>query len=671
MPHAQLTPQPSSERDTPPSTTGRRWGLLAVVGAVVLILVLLVSAAAPAPARALGIGDLPGNPVSVPGHLLGGLFSGLFGGLAGDIASLAVGGFDAIIKALFAPIAKFITVQLIGWMVAVPDLTQGNIAALQQTVEAMAGGTLGAVATFAVIRYWTSGFAGGGDSGFTAIEGLGRTIAAALFLAVWPSVFATGVNLTNLLTSSLMGSGAVVHSVSHLLAAGLGAGVALQFTPVGLFVNIALAVAASLLFLGLLLVKLVVSISTILVFVGMPLAVVLWPVVPWVARMAGRAFAVCLMVPVLWALCFAASAAVSLDAITFNAGSVIDALLEPLVAIVLLWVMLRLPVALARLAMLGSMSLGGGFASRTISYAAGSQLRDTARSHLPSWAAGQTSQTGAQGQQAESGTDSRLRSAATLASATATGGTTAAAAASTGVGAAAGAASTAANGPAGAGAAESGANGRGYTPPPSAQANPSGPAPDNGLQTPSFAGREQDFANETFAAQHRERTNPVSAEQATAAMASLPPTTQRAVGQLVAEHGAGAREHLAYQALGEWSPQEREALRTLAAATPEVRAQAASDVTGISGQGASETSAGTGGGDERSRGPVPEPVDHPPAAQPSPTLAHEHPAPARGTDPHPPVDSRPAAAPPSSPPHAPMAPRELREPRGPRDNDHS
>ena len=51
----------------------------------------------------------------------------------------------------------------------------------------------------------------------------------------------------------------------------------------------------------------------------MPLAVVAWPVVPWIARAAMRAFAVCLLVPVMWALCFAASAAVSLNAISFNA----------------------------------------------------------------------------------------------------------------------------------------------------------------------------------------------------------------------------------------------------------------------------------------------------------------------------------------------------------------
>ena len=118
------------------------------------------------------------------------------------------------------------------------------------------------------------------------------------------------MHLTNLFTSSLMGSTAVVDQTARLLAAGLGAGVALSFTPIGLFCNIAMAVAASLLFLGLLPPKVVVSASTSLVFVGMPLAAaVARPVVPWVARAAMRAFAVCLLVPALWALRFRRAAA--------------------------------------------------------------------------------------------------------------------------------------------------------------------------------------------------------------------------------------------------------------------------------------------------------------------------------------------------------------------------
>ena len=358
-------------------TCSRRQLLL--LGAAVLAVALLLCAASPPRALALNIGPSRRDPLGGQGSILG--------GVTGGIAKVAVGGFDAIIKALFAPIAKFITTELIGWLVAVPNLTQGNVAALEQTVEAMGGGLLGAVATISTIRYWAAGFAGGGDSGFAALEGLTRTVGAALFLAIWPWLFDTAVSLTNLFTSSLLGSGAVVHSVSHLLAAGLGAGIALNFTPIGLFLNIAMAVAASLLFLGLLLVKIVVSISTILVFIGMPLAVVAWPVVPWIARAAMRAFAVCLLVPVMWALCFAASAAVSLNAISFNASSVMNALLEPLVAIVLLWVMLRLPIHLTKVAMLGAAPLGGGIASRAVSYAAGSQLRDAAQGHSPAGAA--------------------------------------------------------------------------------------------------------------------------------------------------------------------------------------------------------------------------------------------------------------------------------------------
>ena len=473
---------------------------LVAAGAFVLVALLLVSAAAPPAAEAsgiLGTGISIPNPISLIGSGLG----SLLGGLGGDIAKLAVGAFEAIIRALFAPIAKFITTQLIGWVITVPNLTQGRVSRLEQTVEAMGGGLLGAVATISTVRYWAAGFAGGGDSGFAALEGLVRTVAAALFLASWPWVFDSGVHLTNLFTSSLMGSTAVVDQTARLLAAGLGAGVALSFTPIGLFCNIAMAVAASLLFLGLLLLKVVVSASTILVFVGMPLAAVAWPVVPWVARAAMRAFAVCLLVPALWALCFAAGGAAMLNAISFNAPSALNALLAPLVAIVLLYVMLKLPVHLARVAMLGAAPLGGGFVSRAVSYAAGSQVRDATRAHLPSWAGGQRD---TQQSQPEGRTATRLRTAATLAGAAASGGATAA-------GAAMGAAGTGTATASGAAGSAGAANGRAYAPPPTARANAAG-AFQNGLQTPSFAGREQDFANERFEAEFRERTSPVSGE---------------------------------------------------------------------------------------------------------------------------------------------------------------
>ena len=256
-------------------------------------------------------------------------------------------------------------------------------------MAAICGGVLGAVATLSVIRYWLAGFAGGGDSGFSALEGLVRTVGAALFIAIWPWLFERAIGLTNLLSGAMLGSG--ITDARGREAAGGWAGRgpwSALLSGIGLFLGIVVAAAASLLFLGLLLMKIVVSLSTILLFVGMPFAAVLWPIAPWIGRLVGRAFAVCLAVPVLWALCFAAAAALTVDTVTlnqltFSANGVLNTLLSPLVAIVLLYVMVRLPLHLSRIAMLGGMALGGGFVGRAASYAAGSQMRETAKQHLP------------------------------------------------------------------------------------------------------------------------------------------------------------------------------------------------------------------------------------------------------------------------------------------------
>src|SRR5450432_277120 len=112
---------------------GRHRRPLVAAGAFVLVVLLLVSTAAAPAAEANGI---LGTGISIPNpiSLIGSGVSSLLGGLGGDIAKLAVGAFEAIIKALFAPIAKVITTQLIGWVITVADLTQSNVSRLEQTV---------------------------------------------------------------------------------------------------------------------------------------------------------------------------------------------------------------------------------------------------------------------------------------------------------------------------------------------------------------------------------------------------------------------------------------------------------------------------------------------------------------------------------------------------------
>jgi hypothetical protein len=582
-------------------STRRRYRFLA---AGIFTVALALAAVDPGPARALSPG-LPG-----PSQVVSGLLGGLGNAIGGTVGSLAVKAFEAIIHTLFAPIAHFINTQLIGWLVAVPDYApaSSHVAATERTVLVMAGAALAAVATVSIARFWVAGLAGNGGS---ALDGLMRTVGAALLLPLWPWVFHAAVALANQASTGLLGSGSVTRDSANLLAIGVGAGVGLGFAGAGLFMSIVMAVVASILFLGLLMMKLVLAISTVLVFIGMPIAIVLWPVMPWVARVLGRAFGVCLAVPLVWSMCFAAAGAMLNDGLLLKGSSgFFDALLEPLAAIALLWIMLALPTKLAHLAMLGGSSLGGGFVSRTASYAAGSQLRDVTRRHMPDWAGGGH----ARGQQptAGSGIDSRrgarLGAESVLAASkvAATGATTGAGGFAAGAAsAAAGRGSTAANGGSAGqhGAASGGSTGssqrasgwlgkvRGggasdaYSPPPLAGSQ-ADIAARGGLQRPSW--RQEDFDSEMLEASLREQRDPVSVARAEQARDALPTSTQAAVGALVAEHGPRARQHLAYQALGAWTPQEREAIRTLAAASHDVRSQAFTDASGsMAGFGAS------------------------------------------------------------------------------------
>jgi hypothetical protein len=518
-----------------------------------------------------------------PGQLIGGLLGGVGHAIGGTVGKLAVTAFDAIVHALFAPIAHFINAQLIGWLVAVPDYAPAgsHVAATERTVLAMAGAALGAVATISVARFWAAGLAGSGGS---ALEGLARTVGAALLLPIWPWIFHTAVALANDASTGLLGSGSVTKSSANLLAVGVGAGVGLGFLGVGLFVSIVMAVVASILFLGLLMMKVVLAISTVLVFIGMPIAIVLAPVVPWISRVLVRAFAVCLAVPFAWAVCFAASAAMLNDGLFLKGSSgFFNALLEPLAAIALLWVMLMLPTRLAQMAMLGASSVRGGFMSRAVSYAAGSQARDVARQHLPGRAGGASSS-----DQRSRATDSRLgtrlsaESVLAASKAAGAGAGVAAGVGAVGAGVAGGGRNGAHGGSNGSGEpgagllgrVRGGANARAYSPPPLASSQDAMVA-SGGLQRPSW--RQDHFDAEMLEASLREQRQPVSAEQARHAVDALPVSTQGAVQSLVADHGPRARQHLAYQALGEWTPDQREAIRTLAAASPEVRAQAFAD----------------------------------------------------------------------------------------------
>src|SRR3954471_9839385 len=313
-------------------------------------------------------------PLPITGGLGGAVGAGV-DAITGGLGGAAVDGFSALLGKLFSWPAEVINERLLAWLVAVPDYAispdatasgraGSNLAELASTTSAMAFALLAAVGTVAGLRYWAAGLSGSG--GFDALEGLGRTVAAALFVVAWPWLFRHAADVSNAAARGLLGSGSVLDDTSRLLGLAFVAAVSLNF------LTIVIACGAGLLFLALLMCKIVTSASTALVFVAMPLTAALWviPELEWVARAAMRAFAVVLVIPIAWALCFATFAAVGMDALELKgAGSLADSLIMPLVALALLWVMLALPRTLARMALLGGFARGG-FGARTASYIA-------------------------------------------------------------------------------------------------------------------------------------------------------------------------------------------------------------------------------------------------------------------------------------------------------------
>jgi hypothetical protein len=561
----------------------RLWpaGLLAVA------VLSMVSLVAPEPARAI-----PVNPIDAIGDVLGAGADAITGG----VGRLAVEAFGAIIKALFAWPAKIINRELLSWLVAVPDYAihpetaaagrgGSNLAELGATTSAMAFAALGAVGTVSGIRYWAAGLSGSG--GLEALEGLGRTVGAALFIVLWPWLFRHCAELANAAGSGLLGSGSVIDDTARLLAVAFAAGVAFNI------LSILIAIGAALLFLALLLTKIAVSAATAVVFVAMPLAVMLWPIpeLAWIARTAMRAFVTVLVIPLAWAVCFATFAAVGIDALALKgAGKVVDALVMPLVAVALLWLTVALPKTLARMALFGAVG-GGGFLVRTASYLA-ARRADAALSQLVPAAFGGSRASASTGVPMEQPAEGSGRRASGKGSEAAMAG-----ARKQPAGGARAAAAAAASAAAGAGgdvgsvsvaAAETG----GWTPPEGfgrATGQQGGPAGRGGLRSPSWQEIKDHVPVELAAAAARQQST--TRADVAAAMGALPSDAQGGVMGLMDAKGGQIRGQMAHQAArGDLSDQERDAFRALAAATPEVRAQGISDFIG-------------GGADERPAAP--------------------------------------------------------------------
>lgn len=386
------------------------------------------------PAQASAVDLFPLDDAA--GKLLEGI-----GGAAGEVVGK---GFQFIVQSLFGGDPAELTTELLRWLVDIPNLSAGNVGEMERTTSVIAFALLGAVLTSSVVRYYVAGLSASGSGGFEAIEGLTRTALAACLIAIWPTIFDTTVQLADAVSHALLGSEALEDNVAAILASGVTIGGLSSWSGVPLFIGIAIAIAGMILLLALVAMKIIVTALTVVIYLGMPLALVLWPLpeLSWLAGICMRALVGALAIPLVWALVFGAFAALWSDTLLAEnngedvglAGSLANiAIVKPMVAIALMYLAITLPKKLVSIAPL--MGGGGGVARF--------QAMQAIQPHVPAWAGGargagaqRFSGAGAQtGSQASSGASGTASTGQAAGGAAAVGGA-AGMAASAGLGAA-------------------------------------------------------------------------------------------------------------------------------------------------------------------------------------------------------------------------------------------
>jgi hypothetical protein len=277
---------------------------------------------------------------------------------------------DGAVKKIFGVKGDWISGTFVQWLIAIkgPGLTSdGAGAALYVATRDFAFAALTAVLTLSVIHYWAAGiFSQGGGAG-VAIEGLVRTLGAALFILAWPFLIDTGVALSALIRDELV-PGAKLDLINASLAASSAGSAPASLTreaamwQAGLVVGIIIAATYALVALALYVTKVMLTVALLTIAGLMPLGMVLWaiPALSWFANAMLKACAAIVAVQVAWAGEVFLFAGIPSDWLSFSGeGHVLSKIAGPITMIALLILMVLTAPWVMRLAGMG----GGQFLS--------------------------------------------------------------------------------------------------------------------------------------------------------------------------------------------------------------------------------------------------------------------------------------------------------------------
>jgi hypothetical protein len=296
--------------------------------AAIALGVLLAFSVRPPAAQAV---DLPGLPSLNP-------------------ADWAVEGVQAILKFFFGNSIEKIADVFVNLLLAVPHLSDPKrfpgLNAYHDYVMGAGWGLLALSFIFVCLQYWASSYTSSGAQ--QAAIGFTRVIGGIGLMLCFPIAFGLTSDAVNELTAGLIKNPYVGDNLGTLIEATFVGGITS-----GGGLSLLVGIAALVMAIVLLVVKVCITAVLAVLFVLSPLAIGLWPFEPvaWALRSLAQAMLVLLCFPVLWAACFGTFAVLTPAALAPGAaGGLGSALLTSVVGLACLIVAFKLPFAVLRIA---------------------------------------------------------------------------------------------------------------------------------------------------------------------------------------------------------------------------------------------------------------------------------------------------------------------------------
>ena len=258
---------------------------------------------------------------------------------------------SSVLAQTFGGLAVAASPLLAGTLTQVPDYSSqsGGVVALERTTTAIGFAVAALVLTLSILRFALAGVSGSG--GFEGVEGVTRTVVAALAMLAWPWAFHNLAALMNTVTHALLSTDSVHVALLGLVAVGgVGAVLFATHSKIGWIFGIVILGLEALLMIGLLLMKVLIAGATTLIFVAMPLALALWPLreTSWIAGRLAHVLFVAVATPLLWALIFATAAVMGGSVFGLHGGFWDTILIRPLAATSMFVLALLAPLMLLR-----------------------------------------------------------------------------------------------------------------------------------------------------------------------------------------------------------------------------------------------------------------------------------------------------------------------------------